>query len=474
MSDSVAKPSGEIEAIRAASLPIRDLTRGGAHMRTRGRAYLPKFAAEDDEDYNARLASTWLFDGVGKTIEDMNSKVFAKPVTAESATDGDLSEDVTAWTENVDMEGRDLARFAKDVFHEAQRAGTSYIMADAPPRPAGLTRAQVAALNIRPYLVLLTVDDVLGWKWANIGNAPRLTQFRIAETVSEPDPKDEFAEVSVEQVRVLDLPHENGAVTGTVNVRIFRKTKVGNKENWTLFEEYGTDMQEIMVAPVDLGRTGFFMAEPVHLRLAEINLAHWRVQSDKANCLHKALAPLLFMKQLDVDADGDLVKSAGYGFLANSEAADMKYVEIAGQGIAAARDELKDLEFQMQAMGLQLLVSKTGNNTATGDAIDEGKQNSRLGMWADILQDALELAFSWMVDLAGLGEAVNIVVNKDFAADALSHLDMDALSKMHLSGVISARTYINEAKRRGVLSENVNPDDEEELVASGAMDQPIQ
>ena len=51
-------------------------------------------------------------------------------------------------------------------------------------------------------------------------------------------------------------------------------------------------------------------------------------------------------------------------------------VEHSGAAIDAGRTELKDMEFQMQAMGLQLIVSRSGTTTATGDMIDENKINS--------------------------------------------------------------------------------------------------
>lgn len=464
---SVAEVGPEVKAIRAASAVVRDLAKGGPHMRRMGKTYLPKFAAEEDDDYRARLESTWLFDGVGKTIEDMTGKVFARPVVlAETGTDADQ------WVTDIDLEGRDLSRFARDVFETAQRDGISFIMADAPVRSGDETKAQAAALNIRPYLVHLTIEDVLGWRWSIVNGSPMLTQFRIMESVTEVDPKDEFKTVKIPQVRVLDLPNENGRSTGTVGVRIYRKVRTGQKEDWALFEEYSTGMGEIMVAPVDLGRKGFFDVDPVHGRLAEINAAHWRIQSDKASCLHKSLSPLLFMKNLGLDESGDIIKSAGYGYISNNEGGDMKWVEITGNGIEAARQELKDLELQMQAMGLQLVMSRTGTSTATGDAIDESKGNSRLAAWADILKDALELSLGWMMELGGIDPEIEVEVNKDYAASTLSHVDMVALAQMHLAGVLSKRTYIMEARRRGILAEGVDPDEEADLVEDGALDQP--
>ena len=104
--------------------------------------------------------------------------------------------------------------------------------------------------------------------------------------------------------------------------------------------------------------------------------------------------------------------------------------------------------------------------------IDEQKINSRLGMWADNLKDTLELAFSWMAEMSGINADIDIVINKDFAANALSHLDMDALNKMYLAEVISKRTYINEAKRRNLLSEEVLFEDEQDFMMMEPMDEP--
>ena len=114
MTNTVAERSPEIQAMLEMSAPCRDLMKGGRHMRNKGEEYLPKFPQETEDDYEARLRSTWLFDGVGKTIEDLSGKAFETPVQlAETNTDLDI------WAFNVDLQGRDLAQFARDVFDNA-------------------------------------------------------------------------------------------------------------------------------------------------------------------------------------------------------------------------------------------------------------------------------------------------------------------------------------------------------------------
>jgi len=459
MTNTVAERSPEIQAMLEMSAPCRDLMKGGRHMRDKGEEYLPKFPQETEDDYEARLRSTWLFDGVGKTIEDLSGKVFETPVQlSETNTDLDI------WAYNVDLQGRDLAQFARDVFDSAQATGISFVMVDAPAR-GELTRAQAQAGNFRPYFVSLSVEEIIGYKTMVIDNTPTLTQIRIMETVTE-ETEDEFDPAIIEQVRVLTLPTEDGRVVGTVNVRLYRKD---DDEQWRIYDEFQTGMPRIYVAACDLGRDGYMKAKPPHSRLAEINLAHWRSQSDQANIMHHARAPMKYFHGYSREDLEDFTEGAGYAFWSSNENAKVGVIEHSGAAIDAGRAELKDMEFQMQAMGLQLIVSRTGSSTATGDMIDEQKINSRLGMWADNLKDTLELAFSWMAEMSGINTDIDIVINKDFAANALSHLDMDALNKMYLAEVISKRTYINEAKRRNLLSEEIDPDDESEMIEMSGM-----
>jgi hypothetical protein len=188
--------------------------------------------------------------------------------------------------------------------------------------------------------------------------------------------------------------------------------------------------------------------------------------------MHHARAPMKYFHGYSREDLESFAEGAGYAFWSSNENAKIGVIEHSGAAIEAGRTELKDMEFQMQAMGLQLIVSRSGSSTATGDLIDEQKINSRLGMWADNLKDALELAFSWMAELAGISADIDVNINKDFAANALSHLDMDALNKMYLAEVISKRTYINEAKRRNLLSEQVDFEEEQDLLMMEPMDQP--
>ena len=454
MSNAVAKRSEASQAMLDAARKGRALMGGTAAMRKAGETYLPKFEAESREAYEARRDSSWLFNGYRKTVRDMVGRVFDKPVELDASAPAQIE----GWAKNIDMQGRDLSTFLRAVFEDAiSGCGISYIMVDAPPRNGTVTRAQAQAANMRPYMVHLTVEDVLGWQARTINNVMTLTQIRIMESVTEPDPEDEFKQEQVSQIRVLDL------VERGVQTRLYRKT--GKNDQWQLYDEptIAQGVDEITVVPVYVNRTSFFAGEPLLDDLADVNIAHWQSQSDQRNILHFARVPILFGSGRSDEEPMQI--SAGMAVTALDPQADLKWVEHSGQAIGAGRQDLKDLEFQMETHGLQLLVSRPGAQSATGEALDAAKETSTLSMTADQLQDAAERALQWM----GLYGAVEVgegavVVNKDFGVNMMGAQEMTAMLSAVNTGNMSRATFLGEMKRRGMIRADLDVAEEMERI----------
>lgn len=447
----VAERSKVSAAMMEAAAKGRSLMGGTGAMRSAGETYLPKFDAESTEAYDARLESSWLFNGYRKTTRDMTGRVFDKPVEVAEGASNKLID----WLTNADMQGRDLSTFAREVFEDGlSGTGVSYIMVDAPPRNDVVTKEQAASQNLRPYLVHLSVEDVLGWKSETINNKTILTQFRIMEHVTETDPDDEFNDIDVPQVRVLDL------IEGRVQVRLFRQA--ANSAEWAQFEEaYYSEAKEITVVPFYANRTGFFTGAPMLDDLADVNIAHWQSQSDQRNILHFARVPILFGSGRD---DKEPIKiSAGTMTTATDTQADLKWVEHSGQAIGAGRQDLKDLEFQMEAHGLQLLVASNAQS-ATGEVLDAKKETSTLAMTADALKDALEQALIWMADYGGEDATVEVNVNKEFGVSMLTAQDVTALLAAVNTGNLSTATFLRELSRRGFIRDDLKPEEEADQI----------
>jgi hypothetical protein len=146
--------------------------------------------------------------------------------------------------------------------------------------------------------------------------------------------------------------------------------------------------------------------------------------------------------------------------------AKLTYVEHSGAAIGAGQKDLEQIELQMQAMGLQLLVPKPGQ-TATGEARDEAKETSTLSMMAQALQDGLEQALGFMAQFEGLGADAggSLVVNRDYGSVKVDGVELNVLMASTSGGLITHKTYLNELKRRGSLSEDIDVDAEIEALA---------
>lgn len=443
----VAEQSKEVAAMVESAATGRALMGGTKGMREKGEKYLPQFEKETDSTYKARLKSSWLFNGYRKTVRDMTGRVFKKPVELGSEVGGSFGD----WVQNIDLQGRDLSEFSREVFKDGMSGpGISYIMVDAPKREGEVSQVQAKAQNLRPYMVHLKVEQVLGWKTEVINNVTTLQMIRIAEAVTVDDPDDEFAEVTIDQVRVLTL------ADGLVNVRLYRKQ--GDGGDWALEDEYPTTLKKIMVVPFYANRTGFFTGEPVLDDLADVNVAHWQSQSDQRNILHVARVPILFGKGFGEKEEITIGSSTAV--MAEDPTADLNWVEHTGKAIDAGRQDLKDLEFQMETHGLQLLVQK-GNQSATGEALDAAKETSQLAMMADALKDALEQAFKWMSDISGQAlpaDGANVLVNKEFGVNMFSDAFLATMLKAVALGVIDQETFLI-IMRDGKVPEDLNIED---------------
>lgn len=452
---TVDKRSKASQAQFDTAAKARALMAGTAGMRAAGNTYLPKFPAEDEQAYLSRLNQSWLFNGFRKTVRDMAGRVFSKPVTLTTAP-----AQLVDWAENIDNAGNDLSTFARMVFEDGLAAGISYVMVDAPVRGGTVTQADVARFNLRPYMVMLEAEYLIGWNTAVINGQPTLVQLRIMECVKVD--VDEFTQDDVDQIRVMDRTD-----TG-VMVRLFRKGKTDTGDKWLPFGDVTmTGLPEITVFPFYANRDGFFTGKPLLDDLADVNIAHWQSQSDQRTILHYARVPILHATGRTEDMP--ITISAGVSVNSIDPAARLEWVEHSGKAIEAGRQDLKDLEFQMETHGLQLLQPKPGGQSATGEMLDSQKETSILGMTADELQNTLENALLAMCQYAGLGDqTVEVDVNKEFGTTSMNAQDFTAMLSAVNTGGLSKETFIGELIHRKMINGEIVVQDELDRIAAEA------
>ena len=441
MATKVNETSPAVDAMAGGWHKIDTLCGGTDAMRAAREKFLPSFPREDADSYEYRLNTSTLFNGLGRTVENMAAKPFA-----ELATFTDIDPEPAGWLQNVDLCGNNLTVFAFNLMAAGLKYGLTHILVEFPStqdedgKALYPTRAAELAAGVRPYLVHIKPQQVLGWKSQKTASgAEELSMLRILESVEVDD--GEFGTACVSQVRVLTP----GAW------QTYRKT---GQNNWTQHAAGKVSLDFIPLVTFYTRRTGFMTATPPLKDLADLNLKHWQSSSDQDSILHTARVPILAITGVTEETSVEIgAKSA----LMLPQGADAKYVEHTGAAIEAGRLSLQDLENQMRAMGAELLAETQVSTTATQNNIEDSEAKCQLSMMTEGLEDALDLAIDFMHRMVRIEYRGAVNLYKDFSSSTVMQTAgpfVTALAQLVDRGLLSKEDAFSEMQRYGI----VNPD----------------
>ncbi|SCU75532.1 conserved hypothetical protein [Cupriavidus necator] len=445
---TVRTPSQAAEAMAQNWQLIDALMVGTSAMRVATKAFMPQWPNEPDGSYQDRVKTATLFPAFSRTVEVLSSKPFSKPLTLSD----DVPDRIKEWSEDIDLQGRNLHAFADSISTDALARGIAGILVDHPPVKGARTKADEKKIGARPYFVQISYKDVLGWKSKRINGVETLTQLRLLESAIVEDGP--FHEKLVEQVRVL--------YPGKWETWQERTPKEGGEKRWVKVDDGTTSLKKIPFIPVYGKRTGFMMGEPPLLELAHMNVEHWQSKSDQQTILHIARVPILFAKML---GEANIVVGGSSAVQSDSEHGDLKYVEHSGKAIEAGRLSLLDLEDRMRQIGAELLVIKPGNTSITQTLADNEPGMCALQRIAQGLEDALDSALQLMAEWVGEGKGGHVQLFKDYGVHSLSEASMTLLREMNVDGTLSDELLFIEAQRRGLVSPDITWEDEKGRIA---------
>lgn len=444
---SVFSPTQTYQAMSGIRHLIETLLGGTQAMRIAGKTYLPQEAAERDADYMNRLHRSVLFNQLDRTIQACVGKILSKPLSFQGTTP-----EIDRWIENIDLDNTHLDRFVRQWAHDGIANGVSYCLVDAPPsdkpRSERTLKDDIDEGN-RPYLSFIPAKSVIGWRFLPTRGAPTLSQVRILQEIKVPDGP--FGEKIEQRVLVLEI--------GLWSVYSLQENpdKTSDQKTIDVLEQVGeTGLDYIPLVPFYTNKIAQFEALPPLAALAELNLRHWQSYSDQCNILKVARIPILARTgTMNNDDHEPMVLSSGSSIeLGTGE--DIKWVEHNGNAITAGRQDLLDIQDQMEKCGFSLTARETsGDVTATENSLSAAESHAALQMFALNLQDAIETCLKIMCDMANIDAEPSVIVNKEFGA-SLNASDMPLLLQMREKGDIRQETVLQEAKRRGLLSEDTD------------------
>jgi hypothetical protein len=450
--DTVATKSEQFAAMEKTwALPF-DLIAGTQRMRSRGTTWLPQEVREDPKQYSVRIGRSFLYNATKDTRDKWVSKPFSKPITLRGVeTLDDRLKDILP---DADLSGRSLDALASDLFSNAIETGKCHLLVDFPSVPEGLSLADEERLELRPTFVQIRSEDLFAWRAERMPNGePELTQIRWYEDTVEAE--GQWGDQVVRRIRVM--------TTDTWEIWEKERDRHDNPTDKYVMVEEGTHtFGSIPLVTGYIIRTGFMTSESALGDISWLNLAHWQSMSDQRNILRFARVGMIFAAGLTKkELEGGLTIGPNEMVGSSNENAKMEVVEHNGKSIAAGRQDLLDLEQKMEVLGVQPLVNRA-NPTVIGQAIGEAKSITVIQSWVRImetlLEEAYELAATWVKTT--LPEDFGVDIFNDFGISLDDTREVEALLKARVTGEITQETLLNELKRRGVLSDSVDVEQE--------------
>jgi len=426
---------------------IQDLLGGTKAMRAAEDKWLPREPAETMGLYALRLRRSYLYNAYRDTVRRLASKPFSKPVTLQ----GTLPDRLSAIEEDVDRTGRDLTQFARDVFTACVNYGLTHILVDYSRVPKGASVADEKSLSARPTFVHVPPPQLYGWRVRReegLGT-PALSQVRIYEQRVED--VGNYLDKTVEIIRVYT----------ETTWELWRKEP--GEEEYVLFDEGDHTFGRVPLLTCYTNKLGYMTGLPPLEDLAWLNLAHWQSMSDQRSLLRLARVGILFAAGFTAEEmEKPIVVGPTRTVRSSNPDAKLEYVEHTGSAIGLGEEDLRRLEERMEVLGLQPLIQRTGGITATARALDESRTQTDVQMWIrsveQVLLQCYKLAAEWAkVKLPG---DFKVDIFSDFGITTKVVDDVKALIQMRARGDITHETFLREVKRRGLLTDTLDVDEE--------------
>lgn len=451
---TVATPCQAYRRQEAWWAPCVALMGGTQAMRAAGRTYLPQFPKESDAAYNLRLQRSTLYPAFATTARRLSARPFREPVQLND----DLSPSLLEITKNVDLCGSSLTVFAKGLLRDCLVYGRAHILVEFPNtgelrQRLGRRQLSVAdqqQANVRTYWLRVNPEAIIGWEGYVWDASERLQCVRLLEESVEPDPDNPWGEVVRQRVRVY------------------------YPDRVEVYECQGKEWPDRPTAepvPLTLGqiplvtiygnvRESLLEARPPLQGLADLNIKHWQGASDSDTLMQAIRSSFLqFAGYTEEQMSGQTIGPFRAVFNPSPDA-KVSAVEQSAAGWDASHRDLETLKEEMAAQGDDMLVRRPGNETATARAIDAGEAVSDLQAAIENVRDGLEEGLRLTARWQDLPKPDRLPIHVAIPGDDPPTQDvkgeLSELRELYDRSLITAERYLQEAKRRGLLDDDMD------------------
>ena len=426
-----------------------DIQRGGTvSMRRHYQRYLEQQKGELDDAFMKRGARSVYWPFVIPAINSWSGRVTQEEVVLDGP------DELAFFEDDLDGKGNNITKmFGTFIWNQYYYGGNRRIV-DSPKMISGDMMSAIANREF-PYLLLVEPPEFYNYRW---DSRERFTQVRIRMMSEVPDPTNEFKVNKQNVWRVFDPDRyrDYGRANGTTGQIVML-----DERRWWGLTDYvpaATSYGERVSAhrfQSEIGDVFYMNAD--HFDLTSRIKIGGKFALDRI--LH--LSGITFqehqtmLKELTDGTQDSILYSGKTDREENPPEAE--FVQSTVDGLMANKELRAELEAAIVSRTVQVLLPRTGDQTATEASLDAADEMSSLAANAQKGETFFEEAIKDMLRMFRPGiskaalDAVHVEANKNFGLSLQVQRELDELEKARKRGDIKALPYLRILQDRGVL-----------------------
>jgi hypothetical protein len=386
---------------------------GTLHPTAKSRRYLPQLPGETSEDYRDRLVSSHFSDKFSQAIRDFVGLVFNNGVRLVGVPDQILEH----WS-SLDGAGMPGDRLCSLLGIRSLMYGHGFALVDFPAEDmAVVSLADSLGAKRSPYWHGYEPQQVINWRYRRVSGRQVLDMaiIRYQETL----PDGPYGEQ--QQTFYLQL------TPGRFDTFILEKGRDSQVKQYHIPERSGVMglRRRGVVQPFDYiplvccyggDRVGFYQSNPTLLSLAKLNLVHYQVGSDHRQKMHYCCFPT----PVRVGGQGEDVILGPRKLMDVPLGGSFGWVEPNSQSLVLSRQELRDLESEMDFLGADYLAKPSDRQAAMTTQVAAKKIESELFLFAQDFAAGLSECLRFHALWLGLPSGGHVSLDTKFFSDLVT------------------------------------------------------
>ena len=414
------------------------------------RRYLPQPNQQDVSPANVARYRMYVeraqwYGATARTLEGMVGQIFQRPPQIT------IPDVLKPMLQNVDGASVTLVQQMLRAADYGVAYGRGGLLTDYPSTAGEVTQSDVNAGKTMPTITCFAPWQIINWRVEQQGSTQLLTLLVVMD-LNVYDTTDDFESRPVMQFRVFEIDPDSGYHY----VQVWRENVNTNnspvaKKQMTMVDYYqplapgGAPLTKIPFTFFGAKNNDAIPDKAPMLDLAEVNLGHFRDSADYQESVHMLGQPTPWASGLTPQWvkevwEGKKIPLGSRAVIPLPVGAAMGLLQVSPNTLAY--EAMKEKESMMVMLGAKLMEQATGQQTATGELIDETSETSLLQNVATNVAAAYKFALTQAALFMGLiideaSDTIKITLNTSFQFTRMSAGDRQELVGEWQKGAIS-------------------------------------